>query len=164
MLNLPPRNGYRPIMNIISIQARHTAAEATTFRTSWTWSFNRYTYFLTVPYQILHEKHSSEGQGNDTKFEPALEFSEVSPSQCEVIPELLQKKNAEGLARSTHLVMLTWWIPERDHQKYLHGAECRVRKGLMRGATSEEPGASVIGLLWHSGQFGVGLSDGKGTM
>ena len=30
---LPPRNGYLPIMNIISIQAKHTAAEATTLRT-----------------------------------------------------------------------------------------------------------------------------------
>merc|ERR1712062_232285 len=34
MLNLPPRNGYLPIMKIISIQARHIAADATTLRTS----------------------------------------------------------------------------------------------------------------------------------
>ena len=164
MLNLPPRNGYLPIIKMISIQAKHMAAEATTLRTSWTIPGQIITFSLSrsflpdFPWIALLSE-----QAKKYKLWTNFQVPESIYGQSPDIPRIVVEREDWKIVIMFSIQKNVMFArPEKDDQKYLHTAQSWVSKVFIGGTSSKEPRAAVC-LLGDSGELRVWFSEEWGA-
>ena len=162
MLNLPPRNGYLPIIKIISIQAKHIAAEATTLRTSWTIP-GQIILLLTLPFLTKFSMKSIAVSASDKIHS----LNQLSSSRKYLRPIAKYSQNCCRYRRLKAIMIIVMFPmfprPEKDDQKYLNAAQCWVSKVFIGGTSSKES-RTAVRLLWDSRELGGCFSEEWGYL